>query len=86
MLSTRIQKPHTGFEPKISLDEATKSTNSQTNNKSPGNDCLTAEVYKHFSNELSLILLNIYHSREKFDTVGAISGTGIISVMYKFRL
>ena len=33
-----------------SLDAATKSINSQTNNKLLGNDSLTAEVYKHFSN------------------------------------
>ena len=32
--------------------EVTKSINSQTNNKSPGNDGFTAEFYKHFSNEL----------------------------------
>ena len=60
-----MQKSHIGFEPKISLDEATKSTNSQTNIKSPGNDCLIVEVYKHFSNELSLLLLDVYNSREK---------------------
>ena len=61
-----MQKSHIGFEPKICLDEATKSTNSQTNIKSPGNDCLTVEVYKHFSNELSLLLLDVFNSREKF--------------------
>ena len=60
-----MQKSHIGFEPKISLDEAAKSTNSQTNIKSPGNDFLTVEVYKHFSNELSLLLLDVYNSREK---------------------
>ena len=35
-------------EAKLSLDEAAKSINSQTNNKSPGNDGLKAEFYKHF--------------------------------------
>ena len=35
---------------KISLDEIIKSINSQTNNKPSGNDNLTAEFYKHFSN------------------------------------
>ena len=44
------------------LDETTKSINSQTNNKSPGNDGLTAEFYKRFSDELSLILLNVYET------------------------
>ena len=37
-------------EAKISLDEVTKSINSETKNKSPGNYSLTVEFYKHFSN------------------------------------
>ena len=37
---------------KISLDEIIKSINSQTNNRSPGNDGLTVEFYKRFSNDL----------------------------------
>ena len=44
---------------KISLDEIIKSINSQTNNKLLGNDGLTAKFYKHFSNELGLILLDV---------------------------
>ena len=40
-------------EAKISFDEIIKSINSQINNKSPGNNGLTAEFYKHFSNELA---------------------------------
>ena len=44
----------------MSLDEVTKSINSQTNNGSLGNDGLTAEFYDPFSNELSPILLNVY--------------------------
>ena len=32
--------------------------------KSPGNDGLTAEFYKHLSNELALVLLDVYDSRE----------------------
>ena len=40
-------------ESKISLDEIIKSINFQTNNKSTGNDGLTTEFYKHFSNELA---------------------------------
>ena len=39
---------------KIHLDEVTKSINSETKNKSSGNDGLTAEFYKHFSNKLPL--------------------------------
>ena len=40
-------------ETEISLDEITKSINSVTNNKPSGNDGLTAEFYRHFSNETS---------------------------------
>ena len=36
-------------EAEISLDEIIKSINSETNNKPPGNDGLTAEFYRHFS-------------------------------------
>ena len=35
-------------EAEISLDEIIKSINSETNNKPPGNDGLTAEFYKLF--------------------------------------
>ena len=47
-------------EAKISLEEIIKSINSQRNDKSPGNDGLTAEFYKHFSNGLVSVLLNVY--------------------------
>ena len=42
----------------MSLDKIRKSIYSQTNNKSPGNDGLTAEFY----NELAPILLDVYVS------------------------
>ena len=57
------------FESKISLDEVTKSINSQTNNKSLGNDGLTTEFYKYLSNKISLILLDVYDSWEKIGTM-----------------
>ena len=44
------------------------------------------QSYKYFSNELSTILLDFYDSWDKLGTMGAISRTGIISVIYKFRL
>ena len=66
-----------------SLGEVTNSINSQTNDKSPGNDGLTAEFYKYFLNELSPVLLGVYDSREKFGTIDVSSTTGIISVIYK---
>ena len=44
------------------LTKIIKPINSETNNKSPGNDGLTAEFYKHFSNELAPVLLDVYDS------------------------
>ena len=38
------------FEPNIFLEKVTESINSETNKNFPGNDGLTAEFYKHFSN------------------------------------
>ena len=67
----------------ISLDEIIKSMNSQTNNKSPGNDGLTTEFYKHFSNELAPVLLDIFDSWRKLDTMGVTWKIGIISVTYE---
>ena len=57
-------------EAKISLDEFIKSTNSQTNNKSPGNKSLIAELYKHFFNKLAPVLLDIYDSWGKLGNMG----------------
>ena len=67
----------------ISLDEITEAINSQKNNKSPGNDGLSAEFYKHFANELAPILLDVYSSWKELDIMGISSRTGIISVIYK---
>ena len=63
----------------ISLDEIIKSINSETNNKTPGNDGLTAEFYRHFSNELAPVLLGVYDSWGKLDTMGVTYRRGIIS-------
>ena len=68
---------------KLFLDEIIKSVNSQTNNKSSGNDALTAKFYEHFSNELAPIFLNVCDSWGKLSTMGIISKTGIISVIFK---
>ena len=68
-------------EAKISLDEIIKSINSQINNKSPGNYGLTAEIYKHFSNEFP-VLLDVYDSWGKLGTMSVTSKTGMISVIY----
>ena len=70
-------------ETEISLDEIIKSINSKTNNKLPDNDALTAEFYKHFSNEIAPVLLDVYGSWGKLDTMGVTSRTEIISVIYK---
>ena len=71
------------FKAKTSLDEIIKSINSQTNNKSPGNDGLKAVFYKHFSNELAPVLLDVYDSWGKLGTISVTSRTGIISATYK---
>ena len=82
--SRKISKEHFKLcEAEISLDEITKAINSQKNNKSPGNDGLTAEFYKHFSNELYPILSEVYDSWKQLGIIGISSGTGIISVIYK---
>ena len=53
-------------EAEISLDEIKKSINSETKNKPPGNDGLTIDFYKHISNELASVLLDVYDSWGKY--------------------
>ena len=67
-------------EAEISLDEIIKSINSETNNKPPGNVGLTAEFYRHFSNEVAPVLLGVYDSWGKFDTMD-VTYRGIISAI-----
>ena len=43
--------------------------NSEANNKSPSNDARAAEIYKHFSNELAPVLLNVCESWGNLDTM-----------------
>ena len=79
-----ISKEHCKLcEAEISLDEITKAINSQRNNKSPGNDGLTAEFYKQFLNELAPNLLEVYDSWKQLGIIGTSSRTGIIFVIYK---
>ena len=66
-------------EAEISLDEIIKSINSETNNKPAGNYGLTTEFYRHFSNELAPVVLGIYDSWGKLDTIGVTYRKGIIS-------
>ena len=68
-------------EAEISLDEIIKSINSETNNKPPGNDGLTAEFYRHFSNELAPALLGVYDSWGELDTMDVNYRTGIITAI-----
>ena len=68
-------------EAESSSDETIKSINSETNNKPPGNDGLTAEFYRHFSNELAPVLLGVYDSWGKLDTMGVTYRRGIISAI-----
>ena len=66
-------------EAEISLDEMIKSINSETNSKPLAHDGLTAEFYQHFSNELVPVLLGVYDSCGKLDTMGVTYRKGIIS-------
>ena len=60
----KISNEHLNLcEAEISLDEIIKSINSETNNKPPGNDGLTAEFYRHFSNELAPVLSGVISIR-----------------------
>ena len=70
-------------EAEISLDEIIEAINSQKNNKSSGNDGLTAEFYKHFSSDIAPMLLDVYNSWTELGIMGISSRTGIISVIYK---
>ena len=40
-------------------------------------------IFKHFSDELSLVFLHVYDSWEKLGTTGVSSRTEIISAIYK---
>ena len=68
-------------EAKISLDAIIKPINSETNNKPPGNDGLTAKFYRHFSNELAPVLLGVSDSWGKLDIMGVTYRRGIISAI-----
>ena len=60
--------------------------NSETNNKSPGNDGFTAEFYKHFSNELALVLLDVYDCLGILGIMGVTSRTGISIIFYVIKV
>ena len=68
-------------EAEISLDAIIKSINSETSNKPPGNDGLTAEFYRDFSNELAPFLLGVYDYWGKLDTMGVTYRRGITSAI-----
>ena len=63
-----------------------KSINFETNNNSPGNDGLTAEFYKDFSNELAPVFLDAYDSWGKLGTLDVTSRTGISMIFYVKKL
>ena len=48
------------YKAHIFLEKVIKSINSQTNTTSPATDSLTANFYKHLSNELYLLSFNVY--------------------------
>ena len=70
-------------EAEISLDEIMKSIISATNNKPPGNDGLTAEFYKNFSEEIAPVLLDVYDSWRNLDIICVTYRTRILSAIYK---
>ena len=70
-------------EAEISLDKIIDAINSQKNNKSPGNDGLTAEFFKYFSNYIASMLLDVYNSWNELGLMGTSSRTSIISAIYK---
>ena len=57
--------------------------NSQTSNTSSVKDGLKAVFYKHFSNELPPVLLDVYDSRGSLGAISVTPRTGIISATYK---
>ena len=59
-----------------------KSISSETNNKFPSHDSLTAEFYKHFSNKLASILIDVYDFSGKLDTMGVTSKGGMSMILY----
>ena len=71
------------FQAKTSLDEGTKSIYKFSNNK---HTMVQQQSHKYFLNELSPILLDVYHSLKKLGSMGATSGTGTICVICKFKL
>ena len=78
----KISNEHSDLcETEIPLDEIIKSINSETNNKPLGNDDFKAELYRLFSNELVPVLLSVYDSWGKLDTMDVAYRTGIISAI-----
>ena len=71
------------FEAEISVEQIIKSINSEANSKFPGNDSHTAEFYKHLSNKLAPVLLDVYNSWGKLGFMGVTFRIGTISAIYK---
>ena len=83
-LNKKISKEHFFLcEAEMFLDEIVKAINAYKNNKSPGNDGTTAEFYKHFANELALILVEVYDYWKQLGIIGISFKTSIILVIYK---
>ena len=70
-------------EERAASDEIIKSINSQISNISPGSDGLKAVFYKHFSNKLAPVLLDVYDPWGKLGIISVTSRTGIMSPKYK---
>ena len=66
------------------VSQIIKSINYETD-ESPGNNGLTAEFFKHISNELAPVLLDYYDPLGILDTMDVTSRTGTMSVIFKNR-
>ena len=80
---TKIFNEHFNLcKAKIFSEEIVKSINSETNNKSLGNNGLTADFYKYFPNELTPVLIDVHESWGKLGTIVVISRTRIRMIFY----
>lgn len=67
--------------PAIKIDEIMESIEALKNNKSPGTDGLTDELYKHFSLELAPFLLKTYLESISSETLPPTLSQGLLTLI-----